>query len=218
MKIEEGKSLWFPDCIERTLIEYHITEVSKNTVKAETNNENVEEEIEVHLPENPKSGHMKAAYWGYTLFSGKTGAQHFLDTHDPFAGYTDKGKKTIVALLMEDSYCKYWLRRCKTGICLMKIIQRYMENRLRSSMNIEETNQVLEFGTSIGVRAFLKGSKKAIPVTCIQLHWLTETKREIELGNKRIRIQQATAKHPEIPQTTFYRLHRAIEFQVVAKI
>lgn len=93
-----------------------------------------------------------------------------------------------------------------------------MENRLRSSTNIEETNQVLEFGTSIGVRAFLKGSKKAIPVTCIQLHWLTDTKKEIELGNKRIRIQQATAKHPEIPQTTFYRLHRAIEFQVVAKI
>ena len=218
MKIEEGKSLWFPDCIARVLVEYRVTDISESIVKAETDNDNVEKEIEVHLSENPKSGHMKAAYWGYILFTGELGARHFLDTHDPFAGYTKEGKETIVALLMDDDYCKYWLRRCQTGICLRKIIRQYMENRLRSCTSIEETNQVLEFSSSIGVMAFLKGSKKAIPVTCIQLHWLTDTKREIEVGNKRIRIQQATAKHPEIPQTTFYRLHRAIEFQVVAKI
>lgn len=218
MKIEEGKSLWFPDCIARVLVEYHVTEVSENTVQAKTDNENVEEEIEVHLPENPKSGHMKAAYCGYTLFSGETGAQHFLDTHDPFAGYTKKGKETIVALLMGDDYCKYWLRRCQTGSRLRKIIQQYMENRLRGCTSIEETNRVLALGPSIGVKSFLKGSKKTIPVDCIQLHWLTDTKREIELGNKRIRIQQATEKRPGIPTTTFYRLHRAIEFQVASKI
>ena len=218
MKIEEGKSLWFPDCIERTLVEYHIIEVSKNTVKAETDNENVEKEIEVHLPENPKSGHMKAAYWGYILFTGESGARHFLDTHDPFAGYTKEGKEKIVSLLMDDSYCKYWLRRCQTGSRLRKIIQQYMENRLRGCTSIEETNRVLALGPSIGVKSFLKGSKKTIPVDCIQLHWLTDTKREIELGNKRIRIQQATEKRPGIPTTTFYRLHRAIEFQVASKI
>lgn len=104
MKIEAGKSLWFPDCIARTLVEYHVTEVSENTVKAETDNENVEKEIEIHLPENPKSGYMKAASWGYILFTGKLGAQHFLDTHNPFEDYTKEGKETIVSLLMNDNY------------------------------------------------------------------------------------------------------------------
>lgn len=218
MKIEVGKSLWFPDCIARVCVEYHVTEVTEYTVKAETDNDVVEKAIEISLENNPKSGHLKARIWGYTLFCGKTGAQHFLDTHEPFEGYTKEGKEIIVALLTDDNYCKYWLRRCQTDIRLRKTIREYMENRLRDCTSIEEANRVLALGPTIGVKSFLKGSKKTIPVDCIRLHWLTDTKRKIELGNKRIRIQQATTKHPEIPQTAFYRLHRAIEFQVVSKI
>lgn len=120
MKIQVGKSLWFPDCIARVPVEYHVTEVTEFTAKAETDNDVLEKSIEISLENNPKSGHLKAKIWGYTLFCGKTGAQHFLDTHDPFAGYTKEGKETIVSLLMEDSYCKYWLRRCQTGIRLKK--------------------------------------------------------------------------------------------------
>lgn len=165
MKIEVGKSLWFPDCIARVCVEYHVTEVTEYTVKAETDNDVVEKAIEISLENNPKSGHLKARIWGYTLFCGKTGAQHFLDTHDPFAGYTKEGKETIVSLLMEDSYCKYWLRRCQTGIRLRKIIQQYMENRLRGCTSIEETNRVLALGPSIGVKSFLKGSKKQFLLT-----------------------------------------------------
>lgn len=218
MKIKVGKSLWFPDCIARVPVEFHVTEVTEHAVKAETDNDVVEKSIEISLENNPKSGHLKAKIWGYTFFCGKAGAQHFLDTHDPFAGYTKEGKEKIVSLLTEDRNCKYWLRRCQTDIRLRKTIREYMENRLRDCTSIEEANQVLTLGRSIGVEAFIKGSKKSISVDYIRLNWLTDTKREIELGDKRIRIQQATAKHPEIPQTTFYRLHRAIEFQVVSKI
>lgn len=102
MKIEAGKSLWFPDCIARVPVEYHVTEVTEYTVKAETDNDVLEKSIEISLENNPKSGYLKAKIWEYTLFCGKTGAQHFLDTHDPFAGYTKEGKETIVSLLVNN--------------------------------------------------------------------------------------------------------------------
>lgn len=209
LDIQIGCLLWIPDCARKKLIEGIVTKLDSgyneiSYIEIQTNDPWIGEKLEIIVYGAPKRNVLNATT-KHMFFLSKKRAQNFLNNHDPFAGYTETGRALIIDVFSKTEYGRYSLPTCRTETGLKRKIRDLLHTKLSSCRNIEESNDVLKLGKQMGAQAYVKGTKRTVPVDTIEIVTSPSGKSRYKIGN----VYQGTR---------FYEVHRRIEFCVTNKV